>query len=905
MASESLDNNDCLCLRETRSVWAIYALILALVTAFFFADLRHFLQRSDEPETFRAHELIAGDFSFFLSPEKPMASGRIVDELALYLVYLFFGNDPGVFHVLVAIVHALASFALAFAFRRLGAEMATSLVGGLLFLCNVAHVEAVQWISALEYPFAVLNISWALCVYASYIESRRRALLPVFYGAVLLSVLTHFVAVLVLPLCLLWGSRHGGAIVERVKELLPLLLLLPAVLFFVFGLTGNHTTTATALNASLNQSVLFLLVDSARSFIWLLGRLLSMAHWVLVMPGEQAMAELWLGGVALLLLLWSIWKGRMEVQIWGLWTLLFTAPFVPAAAVHASIARYVYLASAGSSFFIAWALLRGSRRLRHGGTFVAGLVLLGLVVSSYVAEDRIANLTRYNTGRFFVVHADPRIGVALISQALATNDHLIPVAEAYLYLLQGALEIGVDYEEILQRGLRAAPEDLDLRLATQLSIQFTGAAHGGSLDRLQEPYPAGAKAFAHRTGILSQHFGNYFAERGETVRAARAYRTSLQYAPTNLNTAMRLIETLRRNGRHIEAAVVIEEVWSLHQANSEFLYLAALCLFEADLLDEAQSAVERGLQRMPTADLHALQGEIWAQRGLPGRAAEAYGLAIAADPHKPEPLMLLAHLHREQGALKSAVEVLERAVGLFPNAALAWYNLGNTRHALGSKQGAAIAYGHAARLNPDHAQAHSNLGLVALELGDRPSALAALQRAADLHSQNPATYTALARLYMDEGQRQQALAVYVILVRGDWEQISAGAYVRAGIDLQALGAGQMATEAYRRALEYDSDNMAARINLGWLSYDRGDYDGAIRLYEHVLAKETNATAQFNLGLALLARGDRDKALATYAEAVQRFGTDEAVRIGAVEDLRALAAQGIEDAQVVLRQYWFR
>ena len=182
---------------------------------------------------------------------------------------------------------------------------------------------------------------------------------------------------------------------------------------------------------------------------------------------------------------------------------------------------------------------------------------------------------------------------------------------------------------------------------------------------------------------------------------------------------------------------------------------------------------------------------------------------------------------------------------------------------------------------------------------------AALQRAADLQSENSATYTALARLYLDEGQRQQALAVYAILVRGDWEQISAGAYVRAGIDLQALGAGQMATEAYRRALEYDSDNMAARINLGWLSYDRGDYDGAIRLYEHVLAKETNATAQFNLGLALLARGDRDKALATYAEAVQRFGADEAVRIGAVEDLRALAAQGIEDAQVVLRQYWFR
>ena len=180
MVSASLDKNDCLRLRETRPVWVIYALVLALVAAFFFADLRHFLQRTDDADVFRAHEAIRGDFLFLLSPEKPMASGRIVDEFALYLVYLFCGNDPGAFHLLAAIVHAMASFALAFAFRRLGADMATSLVGGLLFLCNIAHVETVQWISALEYPFAVLNISCTLCVYASYIEGRRRALLLFF-----------------------------------------------------------------------------------------------------------------------------------------------------------------------------------------------------------------------------------------------------------------------------------------------------------------------------------------------------------------------------------------------------------------------------------------------------------------------------------------------------------------------------------------------------------------------------------------------------------------------------------------------------------------------------------------------------------------------------------------------------
>ena len=941
MVSASLDKNDCLRLRETRPVWAIYALVLALVAAFFFADLRDFLQRNDDADVFRAHEAIRGDFSFFLSPEKPMASGRIVDEFALYLVYLFCGNDPGAFHLLAAIVHAMASFALAFAFRRLGADMATSLVGGLLFLCNIAHVETVQWISALEYPFAVLNISCTLCVYASYIEGRRRALLLFFYGAVLLCALTHFVSVLVLPLCLLWGWWRGGAIVERAKELAPLLLLLPPVLFFVFGLTGSHTTTSVALHALLNQSVVLLFADSAGSLLWLLGRLLSLAHWVSVVPGERAMVELWLGGAVLLLLLWGIWKGRTEVQIWGLWTLLFTVPFVPAVAVHAGIARYVYLATAGSSFLIAWALVHASSRLGRRGLPIGGVVLLGVVASSYVAEDRIANLTRYHTGRFFVVDADPRVGMSLIDQALEIDRSLIPVAEAHLYLLDGALRAGVDYEEILRRGLHELPEDQDLRLAAQLSAQFAGMAERDDLARLQAEYATGEKVFAHRVAILSQHFGNYYTERGEFAHAVQAYRTSLHYsisAPTNANTAMRLIESQRRNGRYEEAVATVEKVWMLYQDAPDFLYLAALCLLEAGDLDKAQNAIERGLSLTPTANFYALEGEIWAQRGLYERAAEAYRHAISVVPQTPDPFLLLARLHREQGDMASAVEVLERAIGVYPDAALVWYNLGNIRHALGRNEEAAMAYGHAARLNPDHAQAHANLGLLLAglgrgdeaeaalrraiaaqpespvfhhelgmlvqERGDRQMALAELEQAVHLQSQDFATYTVLARLYLDANQHEKALAAYVHFVHGDWRAVAGSDYVRAGIDLQALGAGDLAAEAYRHALERDSGDAAARINLGWLSYERGDYDKAIEQYEHVLAREENATAQFNLGLALLARGDLGRARAAYEEGVELFGAQEAVRIGAVEDLRALTGHNTE-AAVLLRQHWPR
>ncbi len=155
------------------------------------------------------------------------------------------------------------------------------------------------------------------------------------------------------------------------------------------------------------------------------------------------------------------------------------------------------------------------------------------------------------------------------------------------------------------------------------------------------------------------------------------------------------------------------------------------------------------------------------------------------------------------------------------------------------------------------------LYLVYLACGNDPAVFHFLVH---LQSQDFATYTVLARLYLDANQHEKALAAYVHFVHGDWRAVAGSDYVRAGIDLQALSAGDMATEAYRHALERDSGDAAARINLGWLLYELGDYDKAIEQYEHILAREANATAQFSLG----------RARAAYEEGVELFGAQAAV-----------------------------
>ncbi len=67
----------------------------------------------------------------------------------------------------------------------------------------------------------------------------------------------------------------------------------------------------------------------------------------------------------------------------------------------------------------------------------------------------------------------------------------------------------------------------------------------------------------------------------------------------------------------------------------------------------------------------------------------------------------------------------------------------------------------------------------------------------------------------------------------------------------------------------------------------------------------HSAAEFNRGLALLEKGRVAEAELAYARAVERHGAEEAVKIGAVEDLRTVVGRGVQTAaaQAILGAYW--
>ena len=137
-------------LRDTLTTWTIYALLLGLLAAVAYGGLAAQALDTDDFEYLRDAAAGAQDLSLLFSDARELP-GRPVAEIVFLLGHSLWGAEPAAFHLLVVALHLLTSLLLAQTFRRLGADLELSLAGGLLFLINVAHFRAVQWLSLIHF----------------------------------------------------------------------------------------------------------------------------------------------------------------------------------------------------------------------------------------------------------------------------------------------------------------------------------------------------------------------------------------------------------------------------------------------------------------------------------------------------------------------------------------------------------------------------------------------------------------------------------------------------------------------------------------------------------------------------------------------------------------------------------
>ncbi|HEX6309947.1 MAG TPA: tetratricopeptide repeat protein [Longimicrobiales bacterium] len=195
-----------------------------------------------------------------------------------------------------------------------------------------------------------------------------------------------------------------------------------------------------------------------------------------------------------------------------------------------------------------------------------------------------------------------------------------------------------------------------------------------------------------------------------------------------------------------------------------------------------------------------------------------------------------AHRYYDDGNYEAALETLKEGLRLYPHSVELYVGLGYTRLAREEYVWARQAFERALVLDPEHEDGLVGLGEAQLRFGQAQEALHLFARAREtacgedldlLLTMGRALYRE--RMYIEA---REVFAEAIELHAGSAE--AAAAY---GYTLHRLDEETGARRQLRRALHLDSEYHEARIYLGHLLYDRGDWVGAAREFERVAPAE--------------------------------------------------------------------
>lgn len=175
-----------------------------------------------------------------------------------------------------------------------------------------------------------------------------------------------------------------------------------------------------------------------------------------------------------------------------------------------------------------------------------------------------------------------------------------------------------------------------------------------------------------------------------------------------------------------------------------------------------------------SAKMHHAVGQVLAERGMMDRAILAFCRALSI---REEAMTYnnLGNAYGVKGGFEQAAEAYRKAVGLDPQYAEAWMNLGVTAMRAGEPAMAAEGFRQAAVLLPNDEETHFNLGVALEKIGRPEEAAQAYRRSASLGDAR--AYFNLGRVLESQGRPGDAVAAYRAFLkrwRGDL-QVSAEA----------------------------------------------------------------------------------------------------------------------------------
>ena len=185
-----------------------------------------------------------------------------------------------------------------------------------------------------------------------------------------------------------------------------------------------------------------------------------------------------------------------------------------------------------------------------------------------------------------------------------------------------------------------------------------------------------------------------------------------------------------------------------------------------------------------------------------------------------------AHQLYNEGQYDEALQVLREGLALYPNAVELHIGVGYAYHAREEFAWARRSFEEALVLDPEHEDALAGLGETLLKFGQQDAALRSFRRTLELgYEDDIELMLQVGRALFREGLIEQSREYFETAANQSPDSAEAVSCI--GYAQHRLGDDESAIATLRRALKLDEDHTEARIYLGNIFYDRGDYEAAL------------------------------------------------------------------------------
>ncbi len=472
-----------------------------------------------------------------------------------------------------------------------------------------------------------------------------------------------------------------------------------------------------------------------------------------------------------------------------------------------------------------------------------------------------------------------------------SSESSLTEAQRLLFAGQAQMETGqfADAEAMFTRALSLAPGDADT-----LTAQSRLFAAMGQIDRAAEGVGAVLKQHPDDAAAWFLN-GALLLGKGDLTGAKAALEKADQFGDRQLNwyeqarlyAALADLALRLRNAD--DATRWITDLDGRAPQTPVAYYLKARLALLGNNANDAVAQLQKATQQGDYLPARLLLATVLLSQASYGQAEEQLNKLRHDHPDNLEVRKLQAQLYLATNRYDAARQALPpgEAPDGREDAQLDWLR-GQTLFASGSRDAGISLLEKSVASNPADSERALQLARAYIATGDRDKALALLNR-----------------LPVDAGgtQRQSLLVLVSAMgktpaeVRRDIDALLARypadsvLHAAAGAVYAQKGDNALATELLRKAVDFDADNLDARMALAHLHRQTGQYDAAEAQFRAVLAKDAKRS-QAHAGLAAIAFARGDTRLTT-RELELAVGADPA----AVEPRLQLAQLAIVDKDV--------